>query len=181
MNLNLPRMLADWCSGATHGVNALLPTVPRDTDDPVPPALGLITAEADNGTAARSQLPSTRPCLVVSCDHTLDLDGQVQVVTADGKVKMRFRFGVDQADSAAAVVQLGLYLRALTWSIRRFCDERFNSGNDPSRTRNAIYVESLLPEMASQIIWAADQQDTPLVTGHLIATFQARDLTPFGV
>jgi hypothetical protein len=180
MILNVPRMLASWCGGATHGVNALLASVSRDAGDPLPPNLATIVAEADSGRVARSQLPTARPCLAISCDHVLDLDGQVQVNTADGKVKVRFRLAVEEADTDTAIAQLGIYLRALTWSIRRFVDERFNPANDPSRTRNGIYMETLEPQMASQIQWAPDQQDSSTVTAYLIATFQARDLSPFG-
>lgn len=179
MLYNVPRMFADWLADATHGANALLPTVPRDIDTPQPAAFALITVETKDGDTARGELPKMRPCLTVAADVVIDQDGQVQEVTADGKVKVRFRIGIDNAISADAVADLEIRLRAVTWSVRRFTDPRINAEHNANRTRNAIYLESCL-SLASQVVWAKDQQGTATVSGYVVGDFQARDLTPTG-
>jgi hypothetical protein len=172
-------MLGDWFGNATHGVDAMLDLVPRDVGTPQPADFALVTTESQDGDTARNELPKSRPCLTVAADHVVDEDGQIETVTGDGKIKVRVRVGIDNADTAAAVAELGVRLRAVKWSMRRFTDSRFNPENDPSRTRNDIYVESCL-DLASQIIWTQTQTEGATVSGYVIGQYRVRDLTPTG-
>lgn len=174
MILEPDRMTAEWFRGATNGINALLSSTPRDAGDPQPANVATITDETSNGEAARGELPTTMPCVAVSVDVIEDLDGQVQQVTADGRVKLRIRIGVENANSAEAVRDLSYYVRTVQRSFRRFMA---SDASDAARTRNGIYLETCL-DMKAAIVWTKDQPGGPIVAGYVFPTLQLRDLVP---
>ncbi len=174
MILESARMVADWLSDGTHGVNVLLASTPVDAGDSVPANLQSIADETRDGNVARGQLPELMPGIAVTIDVIKNLDGQVTQVTRDGQVKVRIRVGVVNADTENGVRDVSYYLRTAMRSLRKMFDQSVTA---PMRTRNNIYLESCL-EMLEQIVWTKDQPDTTFVTGYILATLQLRDLTP---
>lgn len=70
MNLEPLRMVTDWLNNVTNGVNALLPGVPRDGGDALPPTVQLIVDETRNGQVARDRLPTPAtpgPVITLAC------------------------------------------------------------------------------------------------------------------
>ncbi len=180
MLYNPPRMYADWFADPEHGINAMLLLVPRDVDTPLPDPFALIAVESKDGNVARAQLPATLPACTISADHVVDEDGQIQTVNGDGIVKLRFRIGVKNPTTAEAIAELGIRIRAVKWSARRFTDERFNPQDAGNRTRNGIYLETC-NALAEQIAWATGQPESNIVSGYVLGDFKVRDLTPMGV
>lgn len=174
MILEVDTMLSDWFKDATNGANALLPSTLRTNGHPQPANFALITDETQDGDVARGDLPGTLPCIAVSLDRVDNLDGQVEVITADGKAHVRIRVGLENPISADAVRDLSYYLRTVTRSFRRFMA---TDSGDPARLRNGIYLETC-DELKEAIVWAKDQNGTATVTGYVLATIQLRDNAP---
>lgn len=165
------RMVADWLSDGTNGVNALLSTTPRDGGD-AQPANVAIADETRDGNVARGQAPATLPAVVVSVDRVQELDGQVAQITRDGKLMLRIRYIIDNNTSGDAIRDASYVLRTVLRSLRKFFDV---SAGDGHRYRNNIYLESCL-DLAVAPMWAPIESG--VVTGGVLATIQMRDLAP---
>jgi hypothetical protein len=176
MILEANRFVSDWLADATDGVNALLPTTPLDGSDVAPADIETITDETQDNDVAREELPGTLPAIAVSVDGIPFLEGQVQVVSRDGKVKLRVRIGVENADTAEGKRDLSYYLRTAVRSLNRLFD---SDANDARRTRNEIYLETC-EEMTSAIAKTKDPSGNITVCGYILLTVQMRDLNPKG-
>lgn len=173
------RICSAWFSdaNATSGVNALLALVSLDGSDTRPDPLATITNEVDDKAVARDEPPAVLPGLAVSVDVVTDQEGHVQVVTADGKVNLRFRVTVDNVDTAKAKRDLSYYLVALTKSFRTLMQD----AHQAARTRNGYYLETC--EVIKTAIVAPnptnEQAATSVRSGYLLATVVVRQLSPF--
>lgn len=176
MILEANRIVADWLDDATDGVNALLATTPIDAGDSTPADIASIADETTDNDVARDELPGTLPAIAVSVDGIPLLEGQVQVVSRDGKVKLRIRVGVENADSAEGKRDLSYYLRTVVRSLNRLFDA---DANDAARTRNEIYLETC-EEMTSAIAKTKEPSGNVTVCGYVLLTMQMRDLNPKG-
>lgn len=173
MILESNRMVSDWFAGTTYGFNALLASTPLDSGDSRPASLATITNETEDGNTARGELPALKPALTVAVDQITDLDGQVMTVTRDGRLKLRIRIGVDNADSAAAMRDLSYYLRTALRSWKVFTSDAHNA----DRTRNNIYLETC-HEITTAIAWTPDKAGNSTLSGYLFPIVQLRDLAP---
>jgi len=176
MILEANRIHADWLADPTDGVNALLATTPRDAGDAQAADLETITDETRDGDVARGELPSTLPGIAVSTDVVDDVEGQVMVVTRDGRVKLRIRVGLDNADTAEGMRDLSYYLRTVVRSLNRLYDA---DANDAARTRNEIYLETC-HDLTFAIARTKDPAGVVTVAGYVFTTVQMRDLNPKG-
>ena len=174
MILEINRIVSTWLNGATYGANAMLATVPLDTGDAVPADFALITDETQNGDVARDELPPESPSLSVSVDVAENVDGQVQVVTAEGDVKLRLRVGLDNAATADGRRDLSYYLRAVARSFR----ELMRDQHADDRMRNGVCLESC-STLTFAIVNAKDQQGSSIVTGYVLPTVHVRDTKPY--
>lgn len=123
------RMHAAWLNHPQHGVNALLPSVPRylGTDgleeSPPTPALALITDETQHPAVANGLLPAQLPALALTLDvGDAAADQQVQDV-GDGEFGLILRYAVRTADAAVGTRWAGYSMRAVVWSLRRLYQE----------------------------------------------------------
>jgi hypothetical protein len=171
MILEADRLIADWLADATYGVNALLASTPRDAGD-AQPANVTIYDETRDSTAARGDVPTSLPAVIVTTDRVDQLDGQVATTTRDGQVTVRVRYVISQAATATAIQDSSYVLRTVLRSLRKFFDLNAAAAG---RTRNSIYLESCL-SLAGAPMWTP--MEDAVVTGGIIATIQLRDLTP---
>jgi hypothetical protein len=174
MILEINRMVADWFSDATNGVNAVHASTPIDTGDTRPANFATVTDETRDANVARGELPASLPAVSVAVDVIKNLDGQVCTVTADGRVKLRIRVGVENSASANGIRDLSYYMRSVRRSFRRFMATDASSA---SRTRNSVYLESCL-EMDEAIAPVKDQAGNTIISGYLFPVIQVRELAP---
>jgi hypothetical protein len=167
------RMIADWLADGTQGVNALLPTTPRDAGDAQPANVTIIDQSRDDNVA-RNQAPAATalPAIAVEVDRVDELDGQVATITADGHLLVRVRYLTSNTASAAAMRDAMYVLRTVLRSLRQFFAL---SASDSRRVRNSVYLESCL-DLATAPMWAPIED--AFVAGAVLATIQLRDLAP---
>jgi hypothetical protein len=173
MILEIDRIVSTWLNGATYGANAMLATIPLDTGDTAPEDFALITDETQNGDVARDELPAESPSLSVSIDVAENVDGEVQVVTAEGDVKLRLRVGLTNAATAEGRRDLSYRLRAIARSFRELM-----RADESNRTRNGVYLE-YCSTLTFAIVNAKDQQGSSIVTGYVLPTVHVRDTKPY--
>jgi hypothetical protein len=94
MYIYASHMLTAWMSDATHGVNAVLPTVPRLPGDSVPPAVTIVQAMRD-GESGQAQAPLTGlPALQIMPVQraTQRMSPSVQPYPSDMQVTVTIRY-----------------------------------------------------------------------------------------
>lgn len=150
MKLEILRMIADELRDPTHGVNALLPTVPRDAADPQPPLLKNVYDETRTGWLARGELPeelrvvAENPFLVVTMLGDLDVGGRSRPSEhAGGLVRATFRVTVQYVTHEALTElgeQDGLYTGR---AVRSVLQTLFGPSRAAARARNGVQMEVL--------------------------------------
>lgn len=150
MKLEILRIIADELADGTHGVNALLSTVPRDAGDPEPPALHAIYDETRKGWLARGELPeelkaaTENPFLVVTMLGDLDFGGRSRPSNdAGGLVRATFRVTVQYVTHQAFTErgeQDGLYTGR---AVRSVLQQLFSPARAAARERNGVQLEVL--------------------------------------
>jgi len=171
MILEADRLVADWLADPTNGINAQLALVPLDGSDVKPVDLATITDETRNDTVARGEPAAPYPSLSVSVDSVTDLDGVAQVLTRDGKLKVRMRVAVDTNVTSNAIAAVSYYLRAVLASFRVLCTDAHNA----ARLRNGVYLETVLDVVEAIDVPKPDQASVTTVSGYLLATMQLRE------
>lgn len=147
MRLETVRAVTDWLKDPVNGVNALLPGIPRDAGDDLPPLL----AEADDELAAvydvtrhewvrKRQNPPAQPCLYVTTERSFDLHGEEMVgtyVDTSTPCVVIIRYLAAKSNTEVGTTDGEYTIRAIRQSIRRL----MRQDNDaPARTRNGICI-----------------------------------------
>lgn len=123
------RMHTAWLTHPQHGVNALLPSVPKylGTDgleeSPVVPPLALITDETVHPAVAYGLLPAQLPALALTLDIGDATEDQQVSDMGDGTFDVILRYAVREADAAVGTRWAGYSMRAVIWSLRRLYQE----------------------------------------------------------
>jgi hypothetical protein len=178
MKLNVLRMVTDFLNDPTHGVNALLGSIPLDDGESAPPALtAIVDTTRANDVARLFADPDERPTpfgFVFDPDD-LAIEGWVanQITQGtEGQLTIGLAFVVGTAQTAAGLRDAMLYRRAARRSLNRL------NGNDQvdARKRNQIYITrtASFTEGAS---WAQLDGGT-LAAAPLFPRYQVRDDLP---
>ena len=168
--MDLVRIVSDWLENGTNGVNALLPSVPRDGGDPQP-ANVLVYDETRDNRPARGRLPDADtdlPALVVGM-RTLT-QGR-EIVTDDGYLdaELVIQYAAKNVDAYKAKRDGYTVLRAASWSLRRL---RRSDLTVAGRTRNQVTLITVEPVRFEP--WFERVDDT-LIVGTLAVPVTARD------
>jgi len=142
MHLEGIRIVADWLKIADHGVNALLPSVPRDVGDGLPADVAVLD-ESRTGWLARHKAPNGAckdgPLLCVSVldQATIESNPQLGVQHwTDGGLPVVVRYFGENLDSAEGYCDAAYTLRAAKSSLLLLARHE----NLASRTRNLVRV-----------------------------------------
>ena len=171
MILETVRMVADALAHSGYGVNVQLATLSLDGGDPVPSPIAVIADETRSPDVAVGRYPTTTPCLTVTLEGNVSLDGEVISDNRDADVTILIRYVTRDVDAASGNADVLYTLRAVQKTIRAF-----NSNtNAIDRVRNAIQIlECLSMEHASLF----DSIDDVVCTGGVRVTFKVRDTNP---
>jgi hypothetical protein len=167
--LEVVRIVAGWLEDESTGVNALLPSVPRDGDDPQPDDVTVLN-EADDNIPATGRLPlEVVPALVVH--HTGVRWAEEQPVAGairDGEVDVLIRYQTADVETAAAWATTSYVLRAV---------ERCLRGHvyGLQETMNEVTVYQITSLGRARI--DAAMEDT-IVTSGVTVTLRIRDGAP---
>ena len=181
MRIETIRATADWLKDETNGVNALLPGVPRDSTDELPPLLATGPDELACVYDATRHLwvrkrtdPPNLPCLYVMSEQGFEVHGEEMTGDHfDTKTPciITIRYLASKNDEEQATQDGEYTLRAVKQSLRRFMLQDF----DTNRTRNGVGIMSLLRVMYYPITASVGES---MVAGAVAAYFDLRDTNP---
>jgi hypothetical protein len=167
--LEVVRIVAGWLEDESTGVNALLPSVPRDGDDPQPDDVTVLN-EADDNIPATGRLPlEDVPALVVH--HTGVRWAEEQPVAGairDGEVDILIRYQVENVETAVAWAETSYVLRAVERCLR-------GHAYGEQSTINSITAYQITALSRARI--DAPMEDT-IVTSGVTVTLRIRDGAP---
>lgn len=167
------RLVTDWLTDATNGVNALLASTPLDGADSTPAAFaaGTILDATRDGNVARGRLPAVLPGLAIVPLPIDGMDPHVSVADAEFDLELAIRLGFSKAATEQGVRDTSYYLRTIVRSMRRF-----NGNSDPTkRVRNLIYLESCTSMRAVQLF---EPIEDAVITGAVVLKYHGRDNAP---
>lgn len=173
MILETVRIVADWLTHATHGVNALRGSVPLDTGVSAPPVVTVLDSTRD-GRIARGGVPTgvELPALCVSPADT-PLEQGVPTVRPwppDATVTVLIRVAMSLQDTAAAERDASQLVRAVWRSIGLLMT---TDAGMSARSRASVQLISVR-QLQAATLYEADQ-DT-MVTGGVLVTCHVRDV-----
>lgn len=190
MRLEAVRIVADWLLHATKGVNAYIPSVPKDAADPAVPLLSAwtdpVTAQVQAlavfdetrhaWAANRLADPPATPCLSVLSQGRLLVEGEP---TPDGQIRrtttgvqVAIRYLTADADLARAVANGDYVLRAVQRSLR----ELSKNAEEASRKRNGVML--VLFEDPMELYPIVEAVGETYVAGALVVNCKMRDYNP---
>lgn len=114
-----------WFEDPTHGVNALLPTIPRFPGHAQPPAIVTFADQTEDPAVALGDVPGPYPAIGVHiADHDEKWmarlsDDPVVHDAGDGDVGVVARYCTTDIESPQAFLMAGYTLRAMALSLRR--------------------------------------------------------------
>jgi len=165
------RCVADGLDNVTYGVNAQLVTVQVDTGDATPPQLAGVFDETRNDQVAVGRYPETYPCLVVTLDGQVSLQGEVTSNYRDAEVTLLIRYVQRSVDTSQARTDGYYTLRAVQKAMKQF----FSNANASDRVRNDIQIIECLNFEHIQMF---DNIDDAMVTSGIRVTMFVRDSQP---
>lgn len=178
MILETVRIVADWLNHGTHGVNALLPSIPAaeaDVDVVTPPLVTILDSTRD-GRVARGQMPDVSsdelPALLVTpADQTVESQSPAAgLYPSDASVTVLVRYVTSNLDTAKAERDASHTLRAVSRSLRLL----FTTANSET-ARSRANVQLISPR-DQRLATLYESNDDTVVTGGLLVTYHARDL-----
>jgi len=120
--LETVRIIADWLSDATYGINAVRTAVPKDTGVTDFPAVTILDSTRD-GRVARGGVPNLNaaefPCLLVSpADQPVEQQApSVRPFPPDATVTVLVRYATTQLDTAKAERDASQTIKAIWWQV----------------------------------------------------------------
>ena len=135
MILEANRILADWFSHATYGVNAKLAVMDFDGSDAAF-TLGLVADETRNGIVARDQVPANYSrMLLITSDALRGIDGEVLTYIRKAELTLIVRF-VTRSSATESATRDGSYcIRAALQSLK---DLETTAAGAAARVRNGV-------------------------------------------
>ncbi len=175
MILETVRIIADWLTDETHGVNAVRLTVPKDTGVSDFPAVTVLDSTR-NGAVARGGVPNLSanqfPALLVTpADQSIDSQSPAAgLLPSDSSVTVLIRYVTSTLDTAKAERDASQTLRAVSRSLRLL----FTTANsETARTRASVQIVEPRDQRLTTLY---ESNDDTVVTGGVLVTYRARDL-----
>lgn len=177
-------LVATWLADGTHGVNALLPSVPRKAGDAEPPPIASILASTRSGMAARGNIPSKAalyPALVVAQDGRAELDLANWPTTWDcPSFPIGILYLAREVESDVGVRDANYTIRAILRSLYRLI------GPDVAAAvtaRNNVYGNSSIAVSymgGVELIDTVSEIDDGVILGGVKVKLRVRDNSPGG-
>lgn len=185
MQLETIRSLTDWlkygtntAAGAANGpgsVNAIAPTVTRDSGDAAPAAVTTFGDETRTPWCARREIPRESalvfPLLGVIVTDPADLSGEVETAIRDGSVSPTILYAHQQALTEQGLRDWHYTCRGIQQSVRQW----MLNANETYRTRNSVVVRACMDMRVLPPFTTTG--DVPF-SGGLTIRLSVRDLAP---
>lgn len=146
MLVEVPDLVAEWLRHPQYGVNALLPSVPRNGLDREPPPLRCVLAETRSGDVARGTFPNdplAYPLLAVWIPREVAISTTVRQGKWDvPSLPVRIAYAVRAVDSERGLTDAGYTIRAILRSLWAF-EDGSNTTAVAARRRNSITIQGL--------------------------------------
>jgi hypothetical protein len=177
MILETVRIVADWLSNATFGINAVRLAVPKDSGVSDFPAVTVLDSTRD-GRVARGGVPNLNanefPCLLVT-----PADQPVEQATIaarpfppDATVSVLVRYATREIDTAKAERDASQTIKTVWWQLPQLM---LTAAGEVARTRAQTQLYQIQTMQAATLYESAD--DTT-VTGGVLVTCRVRYLGP---
>lgn len=165
------RILADWSEDATYGVNAVLSSVPRESDVALPAAVDIRDMTRD-GQTARKQVPDDLTGAGILWTAFLSLDQvnpAVRPWPPDASVEIVARIHVTDADTADGLNQLNTISRAVMYSVGKLMT---TAAGEAARVRQQVQLYGLTNVRQVEFFLSAND---PQLTRGVAMTVRLRD------
>lgn len=181
MILETVRIIADWLSNPTYGINAVRTSVPKDTGVTTAPVVTILDSTRD-GRVARGGMPSLLaaeyPALLVTpADSPVDqTNPAVQPFPPDATVTVLVRYVCSVLDTAQAERDTSQTIKALWWQIPQLMlTSAGATARGDGTPRAGVQLYQITNMQAASLYEAAE--DT-IVTGGVLVTCRVRYLGP---
>lgn len=177
MILETVRIIGDWLSGATYGINAVRTSVPKDTGVTDFPVVTVLDSTRD-GRVARGGVPNLKPtefpCLLVSpADTPVEQQSPaVRPFPPDATVTVLIRYATRELDTAKAERDASQTIKAIWWQVPQLL---LTSAGETARTRANVQLYGIPSMQAATLFESADEIT---VTGGVLVTCRVRYLGP---
>ena len=171
MILETIRLVANALATGSYGVNTQLSSLTLDVGDTVPPSLVTVVDETRNDEVAVGRYPETYPCLVVTLDGSVELQGEVTSNYRDAEVTVMVRYVQSNIETAQARTDCYYTLRAVQKCLKTF----FSNLQAADRSKNNVQVIECLS--FEHVPMFENINDTMVTSGIRIKMF-VRDITP---
>jgi hypothetical protein len=164
-------MVTDGLNNSTYGVSAQLVSVPTGSGEVLPTS---VTAydETRNADVAVGRYPEAwLPCLTVTLDGDVQLDGEVISGYRDATINVTIRYLTRDIEAHRGNSDVYYVLRAVQRALREFN----SNANAADRTRNDVQI--LECQDITHINLFINIEDI-YCTGAIRATFRVRDINP---
>ena len=177
MILEATRIIADWLSDATYGINAVRTSVPKDDGVADFPSVTVLDSTRD-GRVARGGVPNLDPShfpvlLVTPADQPVE---QASVAARpfppDATVTVLVRYAAHKVDTAAAERDTSQTLKTVWWQLPQLL---LTAEGETARTRANVQLYSI---RSMQMATLYESSDDTAVTGGVLVTCQMRYLGP---
>ena len=172
MLLETVRIIADWLTDPTYGVNAVRLTVPKDAGVSDFPAVTVLDSTR-NGAVARGGVPNLAanqfPALLVTpADQPVEQNGStIRPWPPDARATVLIRYTAKEIDTAKAERDTSQTLRAVWWSLGALITRRTGT----SRASGVHLISITNMQMAT--LYESTEDAT--VTGGVLVTCHVRD------
>lgn len=177
MILEAVRIVADWLSDATYGINAVRLAVPKDTGVSDFPAVTVLDSTR-SGLVGRGGVPNLAPnqfpaLLVSPADQPVDqASPAVRPFPADATVTVLVRYVTSVVDSAQAERDTSQTLKAVWWQLPQLL---LTSAGETARTRAQVQLYAI---QSMQMATLYEATEDTIVTGGVLVTCRLRYLGP---
>lgn len=171
MILETIRMIADALESEVYGVNVQLQTLFINLEDTTPDDVEYVADETRDADVAVGRYPEAYPCLVVTLDGTVPLNGEVVSNYRDGELNIIVRYIHDSIETAKARTNAYYTLRAVQKCLRVF----FSNLYAEDREQNGVQILECLS--VEHVPMYDNISDTMVISGLRVKMF-VRDTTP---
>lgn len=160
-------------NNVNYGVNRQITSMSFDGSDTTPtllPSNGIVD-ETSNDQVAVGRYPEVSPCLVVTLDGSVQLDGEVVSNYRDAEVTLLIRYVSRDSEHAKGRSDSYYTLKAIQKVVRQW----MSNENSSDRIRNNVQIIECLNIEHVQMF---ELIDDIIVTGGIHLTLKVRDIDP---
>ena len=170
MILETLRMVTNGLNSSVYGVNVQLQTITTGSEDRLPESVTAFD-ETRNADVAVGRYPEPLPCLTVTLDGEVELDGEVTSGYRDATVNVVVRYLTKDIEAHRGNSDVYYVLRAVQRSLKQFNSNTYAA----DRSLHDIHIIECLDISHLSLFM---QIEDIYCTGAIRASFRVRDINP---